>query len=256
MNKIWFYVKSILISLFRLILTFIGGGESCVVCGKTTPLIPLCSKCKNEYYSTQNLLKVNRCSSCGRVLLSTEENCLQCRENPVLKHTDKVISLFSYRLWNKELMFLWKQNEIRSLSFLFAKFISDILKQMNIEYIVPVPPRPGKKREKGWDQIEELCTILRYKNGFKIFPVLKRKTIKQQKKLNRESRLETIGNAYSLVESSRITKIIHSGGGEIPEKVCIIDDVTTTGATLESCAVLIKKMGVKEVNAVTLFIVD
>ena len=71
---------------------------------------------------------------------------------------------------------MWKSQEIRSLSLLFAKSLNIALKKLEVKYIVPVPPRKGKIQEKGWDQIDELCNLLEYLYGFKILRLLERST--------------------------------------------------------------------------------
>ena len=65
----------------------------------------------------------------------------------------------------------------------------------------------------------------------------------QQKKLSRAERLEHIKNSYVLKVYS----------GTLPESICLIDDVCTTGSTLESCASVLKAAGIRRVNAITLF---
>ena len=86
--------------------------------------------------------------------------------------------------------------------------------------------------------------------------ILERKTTGQQKKLSRTQRLESIKTAYSLCSSQVLIRALKPFSGRLPESVCLIDDVCTTGSTLESCAEILKKEGVKTVNAVTLFTVD
>ena len=185
-----------------------------------------------------------------------KEKCMVCRENPVLKSTDSVIPLFSYRLWNRELMFRWKMSEERNFSPLFAKLLCEVLRKTGDKVIVPVPPRKGKIRRNGWDQIEELCTFLEKRNGFRVLRILERNTSGQQKKLSRSKRLESIKTAYSMCSVEVLERALKPFNGKLPETVCIIDDVCTTGSTLESCAEILKKEGIKTVNAVTLFTVD
>jgi len=251
-----FVVVRFLKALLRLLFVFISGGEQCVVCGKTTWYYPLCRECRNNSFSIFYSFNAERCRKCGKELISANDVCLQCRETPVLVHTDSVWPLFSYRLWNKDLMFLWKSAGVRSLSDLFAQFMAEALKMRNVKVVVPVPPRPGKIQEKGWDQIDELCGQLKYRFGFTILPLLVRKTTGQQKKLDREERLKTIGKSYFLVGQKEVQKLLKPFKGEFPHRVCIIDDVCTTGSTLENCAQVLKEAGIKVVEAITLFSVD
>ena len=130
------------------------------------------------------------------------------------------------------------------------------MKLINEKIIVPVPPRKGKIQKNGWDQIDELCTYLNYRYGYTVLNILERNTVQQQKKLNREKRLETIKSAYSLVQNKEFIKQLNKTEGKLPESVVLIDDVCTTGATVESCAEILKSAGISKVNVVTLFIVD
>ena len=136
MRKLFFEVKQFIVSLFRLLYV--------------------------------RVMEKERCECCGRELISMKGKCMICRENPVLKSTDCVIPLFSYRLWNRELMFRWKMQEERNFSPLFAKLLCEVLRKTENKIIVPVPPRKGKIRKNGWDQIEELCCFLEKRYGFRV----------------------------------------------------------------------------------------
>lgn len=151
---------------------------------------------------------------------------------------------------------MWKTQEIRVISNMFAKFLNPVLKRMEAQFIVPVPPRKGKINQKGWDQIDELCSLLQYRYGYKILRILERRTKIQQKKLDREGRLQQIGHAYCCISASARTKLLKPYGGRLPQTVVLLDDVCTTGATIESCARVLKEVGIKHVNALSLFIVD
>ena len=78
--------------------------------------------------------------------------------------------------------------------------------------------------------------------------MLQRISDTEQKKLDRRERLSTIGKSYALIKDA--AKI------ELPEQVCIIDDVITTGATIQSCAAALKSASVKKIFALALFTVD
>ena len=257
MKRILFLCKQAVKFSLRCIFSGINGGESCVVCGKNSFLYPVCKNClKTKFFINTGDLYGGRCKICGKLLLGTNESCSNCRENHILKNTDSMLPLLPYRLWNKELMFLWKTQEVRVLSNLFAKILNQVLKAMEAEFIVPVPPRKGKIQKKGWDQIDELCNLLEFRYGYKILRILERKTSEQQKKLDREGRLQQIGRAYSCVSEAETARILKPYGSTYPQSVVLLDDVCTTGSTIESCAKVLKEVGIKKVNAVSLFIVD
>ena len=81
-------------------------------------------------------------------------------------------------------MFRWKMSEEREFSPVFAKLLCEVLRKTDNRVIVPVPPRKGKIRKNGWDQIDELCSFLEKRYGFKVLKILERNTSKQQKKLS------------------------------------------------------------------------
>ena len=256
MRNLFFEAKQFTLTLFRLFYVFISGGEKCAVCGKTVFIKPVCSHCMKLHFSVENLMQIERCENCGKELIGEKGMCSQCRENTLLVSTARVIPLFSYRLWNKEIMFRWKMQGERSFSPLFASLLAQVLKRIGETVIVPVPPRKGKIRKNGWDQIDELCTFLTKRYGFKVLKILERNTREQQKKLSRSERLEHIKTAYSLCELKVFERALKPFSGRLPQSVCLIDDVCTTGSTIESCAAILKEVGIEKVSVLTLFTVD
>ncbi|MBO5137354.1 MAG: ComF family protein [Spirochaetaceae bacterium] len=252
--SILFKIKFCILAFIRFIFSFLFGGEPCVCCGKISLLVPLCLRCIKTKLLVWIPNKKNdtplRCVRCGIELISENEICTVCRGEPVLHHTDLVFPVHSYRLWKKDLLSLWKTNSFRQLSPLFAKIIAtcilDTLQLTTKIPIVPVPPRPGKIKKYGWDQIEELCKLLSVVYGFSILRLLERTSDTQQKKLDRSGRLFNLGKSYRL--NQKINKNI-----SIPQEVILVDDVITTGVTIENCSRCLKDFGIKKVYAVALF---
>lgn len=252
-------VTESLFYLFKDFVSYITGGSTCIGCGSGTLSLPLCKSCQavlRNYQSFKIPCKSefhfkSRCKICGKILVSEIDECSQCRENSSKKNAIAYFPLHSYRLWKKDLMYSWKTENVRSLSFFFAELINSAInslkKDRNLEFdsIIPVPPRPGKIKKKGWDQVDELCSILKRKYGFKIEYPLERYTRQEQKKLTKDQRINGKGSEYGL----RLKKI--EG-----KRVLILDDVITTGATIKKCAFLLKSAGVKEVYGMSLFMVD
>ena len=171
---------------------------------------------------------------------------MECRERDGESSLDALYPLHSYRQWKKELAFAWKSEGQRRLSPLFARLLFKALKELGLEKtpIVPVPPRPGKIKEKGWDQVDELANILKKEALVEVRKdLLLRKSQGQQKKLGRSQRLGEGGAVYQLRE----------GAGNIPKEVVLLDDIVTTGATMEKCAWLLKSAGVQKVHGLALF---
>ena len=243
--------------LLRVVFALISGGEECVVCGGKSYLYPVCRRCTGAYLAVKDKdFFENRCRICGKELLSTKDTCFDCREKQVIQHIDRMLPLFPYRIWNKELMFKWKSQEIRSLSVFFAKILNQVFKKLDSDVIIPVPPRKGKLQQKGWDQIDELCNLLEYVYGYKILRILERSTTMQQKKLGREGRLNQIGKAYSIIPPQKLQKYLKPYKGTLPESIILLDDVCTTGSTLESCSISLKETGINHITGITLFLVD
>ena len=249
MNRLLFLSKYYTACALRLVFSFLAGGGECLVCGAVTSYLCVCDACQKKYFAVKSL-DSGMCRFCGKELISEDDVCMECRENVVLKHLDGTFPLFSYRLWNTSLLCRWKLEGERSFSSFFAKLMSERLIQLGKRegdfVIVPVPPRPGKIRSEGWDQVDELVSFLECLYCFKVRKLLVRHTNVEQKTLDRSQRMEMIGKAYSLN-----AKVV-----EVPEKVCLIDDVLTTGSTIETCAEVLKNAGCKKVFAVTLFSVD
>lgn len=244
--RFFFLLGFYVLTFFRRILSFVSGGEICIVCGKKSGIVPLCRNCIKTEYSVARAMAFNVCSVCGKKLVVEKGVCTVCRDNAVVHSVDRVVSLYDYRLWNKDLLFFWKILGLRGLSSLFASFVCEAMKLAGETVVVPVPPRKGKIRKKGWDQIDDLCKFLKYRDGVCVMPLLVRNTVSEQKKLDREGRLNSIGMSYSLLEKEKLPE-------KMPKSVVILDDIFTTGATVESCARVLKEGGVERVTALTLF---
>ncbi|MBP5358521.1 MAG: ComF family protein [Treponema sp.] len=249
--------KGILRKELRIALTFAVGREKCTCCGKETFDMPLCRNCIESHMLNFVPPGDGRCTRCGKVLLSENGTCTACRTKPVIETPDSVFPLYSYRLWHKKLLSEWKLHGRRSLSAMFASLIAKALSSLNLmpenSFVVPVPPRPGKIRREGWDQIMELASILRSDYGYPVLQLLKRLSVTQQKEKNRRQRLEGNNSSYMAAEDA-CEMIKKAGAGE--KNAVLIDDVITTGVTVEECSKHLKGLGIRKVHVLSIFIVD
>jgi len=181
---------------------------------------------------------------------------MECREREGESSLDALFPLHSYRQWKKELAFAWKSEGQRRLSPLFARLLYKALRELGLQSLalVPVPPRPGKIKETGWDQVDDLARFLRKKYGIQVRDdILARKSGGQQKKLDRDERLGAAGAVYDLRPPFRDAV---SSPAAVPKEAVLLDDIVTTGATMEKCAWLLKAAGVEKVYGLALFRVD
>jgi ComF family protein len=109
------------------------------------------------------------------------------------------------------------------------------------DVVVPVPLHPRRQYERGFNQADDLAREL----GVPVVPLLKRVIFTQsQIELPRHQRQANVKNAFAFRPGSRFL---------IPNTcvAVLVDDVSTTGATLDACARVLKANGVMEVRALT-----
>ncbi|UTC74316.1 ComF family protein [Treponema sp. OMZ 792] len=263
--------------------------QVCFFCGEETGTgIPLCGKCLQKEITEPVLFRLKYpekfCSSCGKILISEKELCTNCRaklrekneegagEKTNEQETEKkegsakllslqsdfvkrVYTLYPYKGRGGELLRLWKNQNMRGFAEIYASalaaFIEGSLELQNIP-MVPVPPRPKKIKNKGWDQIEDLSVYLEHLYNLPILRCLKRKDGASQKSLSREKRASNLKGKIFLKQKKRLLQSKDLKPA-LPEKLIILDDVMTTGATLNFCAAALKEGGCKEVIGLCLF---
>ncbi|MGO8694200.1 MAG: ComF family protein [Rectinemataceae bacterium] len=154
---------------------------------------------------------------------------------------DRAVPLFSYEGTFKTLLSAYKFGGRRSLAAFFADLVEESLRSLwPGRPIVPVPPRPGKIRERGWDQVEAIVRILE-RRGYEVARILERKSSAQQKHLGFVERRENARAAYHVLPKASVR----------PELV-LFDDIITTCATAESCAAALRAAGGRRVSVLAL----
>ena len=185
------------------------------------------------------------CDCCGKPLISEHDRCIMCRQEES-RSFDRVKVLFPYTGKYRQLLSAYKFGKNLALGNFFTEKIRETLR---IDFppeahIVPVPPRPGKIHSSGWDQVEYLARLLeRDRETGKGLPVdrcLKRLPSTSQKKLDRENRRSNLRGRIIPVR-------------QVPPIAALLDDVMTTGSTLDACAAALKEAGAQTVYGLCLF---
>jgi ComF family protein len=110
--------------------------------------------------------------------------------------------------------------------------------------VVPVPLHRRREYLRGFNQAHDLATHL----GPPVQPLLQRIVhTASQIDLPRDQRVANVARAFSMAPGSRPSTAL----GPVPGVVVLVDDVLTTGATLDACARVLRAAGVTEVRAIT-----
>jgi len=114
---------------------------------------------------------------------------------------------------------------------------------MPIDVVVPVPLHAARLRERGYNQAALLAHEMARRVGLTVDErvLLRQRATAPQVELDAEQRKENVQQAFRC-----------SGNGLKGRRVLLIDDVCTTGATLEACAIALYDGGAREVRALTL----
>lgn len=220
----------------------------CYACRRDLPLAkqePLCALCLQKV-QTVGLLY---CKRCGKPLPDGGAHCYQCRGSKARQFKCKIIR--SAVVFGPQVRALVHAFKYADQSFL-ADFLADIMHKHWADYselaeaelLLPVPLHPQKAKTRGYNQSALLAVALAEKLGVAVdLQALSRlRNTPSQTKLGREERLKNMSGAFECVKPEIVKG----------KTVLLIDDVATTGATLEGCAEGLKKAGAKKVMAYTL----
>ena len=217
----------------------------CYLCGCPLPADrALCESCIRRISGTD--LGLSRCPRCSYPFFQDEGECAFCHLLP--PELESLHALNFFRAVHKELIHLYKAGKLKNLRYFYAEKIHRELQgweKGEKMLIVPVPPRRGKLRRQGWDQISLLSATLKSLYGYRIAPVLRRSDSIQQKSLSLEERRNHLVNSLGMQRNA--SKKLE--GAEI---LVLLDDVFTSGATLSACASLLKGCSSLPVRAVVL----
>lgn len=204
-----------------------------------------------------DILFCRQCISCGETLplFSGEDFCSECRkqvkkleENTfALPDVQRIRSVYVYDGSPRKALVRFKYNNYAQAGRFMAHEIADIVKKdkvlMSADMVVNVPN--GKyTTDRLYNQSMFLAKIVARKCGLKFAPHILKKKSGVKSQLRCRTRLERMENIRSAFSTEK--------GVDIRGKsVLIIDDITTTGATLNECAKVLIKAGASNVYAAT-----
>lgn len=182
-----------------------------------------------------------RCCRCGKELGDERtEYCFDCSKHTM--YYEKGVSLFRYNQVMRRAMDGFKyKNRQEYADFFTSELIrvyGDEMKAWKADAVIPIPIHKSRRRIRGYNQAELLAEPL---SGFLGIPmeaklVVRTRKTKPQNKLNDKERQKNIEGAFNI--RGKIVQL---------KKVILIDDIYTTGSTINTCARLLREAGVEQV---------
>lgn len=204
----------------------------CLLCGQRMDIredLSWCGRCRTEEFLPEG----PRCPICSRPAERTGARCFGCRE-----HDNRTAgrSTFLYQGAMRESIQKFKYAGMRDYARVYAAWMvqydREWLEEQDRAVLVPVPVHPRRLRERGYNQAAELAHALGDKTGLPVWEGLARiKNTAPLKQQSAGSRRASLHGAFALT-------------GEIPTgKILIVDDIYTSGSTVEECARLFREKG-------------
>lgn len=189
------------------------------------------------------------CPCCGRFFEGPDEAhlCARCLESPPAFSAHRSCGAYGGTL--KDVILLFKYRKYAPLGRPLARFAAAAVGSeprlwAGADLLVPVPLHPSRRRERGFNQSRLLARELARLKGLEVLDgcLAKVRNAPAQAGLRAAEREKNVVGAYAVKRPVRLRG----------RTVILVDDVTTTGATLRECARVLKAAGVKEVRAITL----
>ena len=207
-----------------------------------------------------NLLYPPVCGICGKIAQKgicikcnvelkkqAEENILQ-KEEIEEKNFEELMYIFKYEGQVRKLILDYKFNE---KSYMYKTFVNFLLNDKKIfenikkyDKIIPVPISKKRYKERGYNQSLLIANEISKQTNLELVNncLIKTKNIIEQSKLNKEDRQQNIQGVYSIQNEEIITN----------KKVLLIDDIYTTGSTVNECSKILQQARPEKIGVLVL----
>lgn len=222
---------------------------SCAACGRLLDAPsrgPVCASC----WSAIRPITPPVCERCGdplpswRVISQQRALCARCRRRPSAIDRGRAAGAYEGALRDiiHALKYDGRRTVAQSLARLMATDGESILQ--GADCAIPVPLHWRRQRARGFNQATELARAL----GLPVVDALARiHPTASQTDLPAGQRHRNVRGAFRLVRRGLMRRALDVRG----RTIVLVDDVSTTGATLEACARVLKAAGAREVRALT-----
>jgi ComF family protein len=216
----------------------------CLECARPLPVrgaaLGLCSACRGRL----KRLPEERCAICARPLPAQAPPegfpCAACRESP--PGFDRLLALWSYE---PPLDRVVQALKFHRLDYLGRHLAAALAQELGAglaacDGVVPVPLHWRRRLARGYNQAERIARPLARSLALPLVPALSRtRATPPQSRLGRQERLANLRRAFRARRPERLRD----------RHLLLVDDVATTGATLDAAATVLKKAGAAAVTA-------
>ena len=210
----------------------------CLSCGKDIFTdVGFCDECIKTVVFNNG----KKCKRCGVAIDGEEDYCGNCAFDKV--YFDRAYSAFSYEGALRNAILDMKFHGMGVYAKVFARYLAYIVVQENLQFDVVcfAPMSRNSLKERGYNQAKmlarELCNLLG--NDCFCEAIIKIKETERQEELGKEARKQNLVGSYKINADVK------------GKRVLVVDDIKTTGATLNECAKVLKRAGATCVVGIT-----
>lgn len=209
----------------------------------------ICISCENKL----QLITEPRCKKCSKPIEQDQcEYCSDCERKDY--HFEHGYSLWIYDSGIKksiaDFKYRYKKENADYYVEEIIKQYGDVISRLSPDALVPVPIHKSKFRERGYNQAEIIANGIGKKLNIPVLPqlLIRNKKTLPQKQLSDKERLKNLQEAFIFNKEEASNYL--NGLNEI----LLVDDIYTTGSTIEACTNVLMKNGIKHVYFITLCI--
>lgn len=213
--------------------------ERCPVCGDVRAFGKngICENCNTKL----PWVEMPVCLKCGKMIESDErEYCDDCTRIP--KSFERCYPAFNYEGNIKDSIYRFKYKNQREYACFYADCImkryGQELRRISFDGIIPVPVHRHKLKIRGYNQAALLAGVLGTALSTMVYPnyIVRGVDTNAQKELSDTERIKNLKNAFKIGEND--VKL---------DTVLLVDDIYTSGATMEACTNVLQAFGTKAV---------
>lgn len=224
--------------------------KRCPICGKAKKRKEsrVCKECQSKV----TIITEPVCKRCGKPVAGVQsEYCFDCDGKEM--SYDRGYAVWIYDKYMKASLAQFKYSGRREYSEYYVRevlyHLGSTLLSLDVDAIIPVPLHKEKQRFRGFNQAQILAEGIANGLHKSVYSdvLLRKRNTRPQKGLDDKARRANVNRAFVLSEKGKT--VCHSW-----ESVLLVDDIYTTGATINACARELKENGVKEVYSICLCI--